>query len=175
VIFIRHPRPDIAPGICYGRLDVDIHPEGHGQIDAVAETLAPVTQIVSSPALRCRRLAETIATRNGLAPGFDERLWEMNMGEWEGLAWSDIPRSASQPWIRDPFNLPCPGGENFRQVQERVLEALAGLGEECIIVCHAGPIRAVQMAWLGLSFREAFAQAPPYAEPISIRPPDDSR
>jgi alpha-ribazole phosphatase len=174
MIFIRHPRPDITPGLCYGRLDVDIHPEGHGQIEALVEHLAPAAQIVSSPALRCRRLAESIASRHGLKPSFDERLWEMNMGEWEGMAWADIPRSASEPWIKDPFNLPCPGGENFRQVQERVLEALEDLDESSIVVCHAGPIRAVQMAWLGLSFNEVFAQAPPFAEAISIRPPEKS-
>lgn len=172
MIVIRHPRPSVEPGICYGRLDLDIHQDGHGQIAAALEATPPVRRLVASPALRCRKLAEALATRNGLDPVFDERLWEMDMGEWEGLAWRDIPREASEPWLKDPFNLPCPGGESFSQLQSRVLAAVEDLDGETAVVCHAGPIRALQMAWQGLSFRQAFAQAPAYAEPIRLARPD---
>ncbi len=47
-------------------------------------------------------------------------------------------------------------------------QALENHGEDTVVVCHAGPIRAVQMAWTGLTFAEAFASTPPYAEPIEI-------
>ena len=172
LIFLRHPRPDVEPGICYGRLDLDIHVDGHGQIEAALETTPRVSRVVASPALRCRKLATDLAARNDLEPVFDERLWEMHMGEWEGLPWKDIPRELSEPWLKDPFNLPCPGGESFSQVQTRVLEAVSGLDPETAIVCHAGPIRALQMAWHGLTFREAFASTPPYAEPMVLSRPD---
>ena len=42
---------------------------------------------------------------------------------------------------------------------------------ETVIVCHAGPIRAMWMAWEGLSFKQAFARQPAFAEPIFIAPP----
>jgi alpha-ribazole phosphatase len=168
MIFVRHPRPGIDPGICYGRLDIDIHPEGHAQIVKAVEMAPPARLLLASPARRCRSLAEAIALRQGLELQFDERLWEMNMGDWEGLAWKDIPRHLSEPWLKDPFNLSCPNGESFRDVQQRVTEALAAHDEETIVVCHAGPIRAVQMAWTGITFGEAFSSTPPYAEPIEI-------
>jgi alpha-ribazole phosphatase len=171
VIFLRHPRPGVDSGICYGRLDLDIHEDGHGQIERAVELAPPARLLLASPALRCRKLAEAIARRHRLEIRFDERLWEMNMGDWEGLPWKDIPRHLSDPWLADPFNLACPNGESFRQVQERVTQALAEHDEETIVVCHAGPIRAVQMAWTGLTFSEAFASVPPYAEPIEITRP----
>ena len=175
MIFLRHPRPDIAPGTCYGRLDMDIHADGHSQIERAVEMMQPARRLIASPARRCRALATAIAERNGIEPSFDERLWEMNMGHWEGRPWSEVSREDSETWLKDPFNLRCPGGESFRDLQTRVLEALEGLDEETVVVCHAGPIRAVQMAWLGLTFREAFAQAPAYAEPLKIHPTASSK
>ncbi len=168
MIFLRHPRPGIDPGICYGRLDIDIHEEGHGEIEKALEAAPRARLLLASPALRCRKLALAIAQRDGLEVRFDERLWEMHMGDWEGLPWKDIPRDLSEPWLKDPFNRACPNGENFRQVQERVLTALEPYDDDIMIVCHAGPIRAVQMAWQNLTFAQAFASTPPYASPLEI-------
>ena len=171
MIFLRHPSPRVEPGICYGQLDIDIAEEGPGQIARALELTPKGARLLASPALRCRALAQALAERDALEPVFDERLWEMNMGEWEGLAWRDIPREITEPWIRDLYTQPTPGGETFRDVQQRVLQALEDAGPDTIVVCHAGPIRAVQMAWQGLTFREAFAAAPQYAEPIELHPP----
>ena len=171
MIFLRHPSPRVEPGICYGRLDLDIADEGPEQIARALELTPKVTRLIASPALRCRKLAEALAERDDVNLVLDERLWEMNMGDWEGLMWRDIPRELSEPWIRDPYNLPTPGGESFRDVQVRVLEALENAEPDTVIVCHAGPIRAVQMAWHGLSFHDAFASTPGYAEPIELHPP----
>lgn len=168
MIFLRHPRPGIDPGICYGRLDIGIHEEGREQISCAIKAAPPARLLLASPALRCRDLAQAIAARDGLEIAYDERLWEMHMGDWEGLAWKDIPRELSEHWLNDPFNRACPNGECFRDVQERVLAALAGHADDVMVVCHAGPIRAVQMAWQNLSFAQAFASTPPYASPLEI-------
>jgi alpha-ribazole phosphatase len=174
MIFLRHPRPAVAAGICYGRLDIDLHADGDAQIGEAVRQLSGVRAVIASPAKRCRALAEAIAEHCRVAPVFDERLWEMHMGDWEGMAWRDIPREVSEPWTSDPFNLPCPNGESFRDVQLRVLAALAGHSDDTAVVCHAGPIRAVQMAWLGLGFAEAFSNTPSYAEPITIVRPENT-
>lgn len=170
MIFLRHPRPDVTDGTCYGRLDLDIHADGHEQINLAVQTTPAVNKILASPALRCRKLALSIAQRDDLEPHFDDRLLEMHMGEWEGMLWKDIPREHSEPWLQDPFNLPCPGGESFREVQHRVLAALVDIDDDTAVICHAGPIRAIQMAWTGLTFEQVFEQAPPYAQPINLRP-----
>jgi len=59
VIFLRHPKPAAATGLCYGRTDLDIAPEGEAQIAAALLAVPPVTRVIASPALRCRKLAES--------------------------------------------------------------------------------------------------------------------
>lgn len=172
MIFLRHPTPDVLAGTCYGRLDLDIAEIGHEQINLARKSTPKISKIFASPALRCRKLAQNIADRDGIDIIFDERLWEMDMGEWEGVLWKNIDRKLSEPWLKDPYNLPTPGGESFKDVQTRVLAALSEAHAETAIICHAGPIRAVQMAWHNKSFAEVFAQAPAYAEPIILHPPE---
>ncbi|MEM9277660.1 MAG: histidine phosphatase family protein [Pseudomonadota bacterium] len=171
MIFLRHPTPDVAPGTCYGQTDLDIAEIGHEQIENAVQVTPPVKRILASPALRCRKLAISIAERDGVEITFDERLWEMHMGTFEGMLWKDIDRKKTAEWFKDPFNNRTPGGESFADVQERVLEALQNADMETAIVCHAGVIRATQMAWENKTFREVFDSMPPYAEPMRILPP----
>ncbi len=172
MIFLRHPTPDVEPGTCYGQTDLDIAGIGHQQIERALELTPPVKHILASPALRCRKLAVSIAERDQVEIQFDERLWEMHMGEFEGMLWKEIDREKSTEWFKDPFNNPPPGGESFADVQSRVLQALTKATTETAIVCHAGVIRATQMAWEEKSFKEVFDAMPPYAEPLRILPPN---
>ncbi len=176
MIFLRHPKPEIDPGICYGRTDLDIAEIGHKQISLAMENTPRITRIIASPALRCRKLALTLGERDQVEVRFDERLWEMHMGEWEGIAWADIDRSLSEKWLEDPINNPTPGGEAFIDVQRRVSAAIEEVMDDdafqTAIVCHAGPIRATQIDWHGISFKEAFAEVPAYSEPIRLLHPD---
>jgi alpha-ribazole phosphatase len=178
MIFLRHPTPDIARGICYGQLDMNITDIGHQQIKQALMDTPSLTRIIASPALRCRKLAEQLARRENLELSFDERLWEMHMGDWEGRAWKDIDRKVSELWLQDTHNNSTPNGECFREVQQRVGVCIDELmtntefdHSQTAIICHASPIRATQMAWMGLSFKQAFAISPPYATPITINPP----
>ena len=168
LIFLRHPTPDVLPGTCYGRTDLDIAEIGTQQIADAMQITPRVTKILASPARRCRALTLALAERDNVEPLFDDRLWEMDMGDWEGLFWKDIDRSLSEPWLKDPFNIATPNGENFRQVQERVLAAIGAYDPDTAVVCHAGPIRATQMAWENKTFTEVFSATPPYAEPIRL-------
>ncbi len=177
MIFLRHPAPDIAPGICYGQTDMGIADEGHDQIKQALIQTPKITRIVSSPAKRCRALAKPLAARDDLTLHYDERLWEMNMGDWEGIAWKDIDPAISGAWLKDAQNNPTPNGECFLDVQQRVNNCITEILADnnfdqntTAIICHASPIRATQMAWEGLSFKEAFSQAPAYASPIHIHP-----
>ncbi|MEM7067298.1 MAG: histidine phosphatase family protein [Pseudomonadota bacterium] len=171
MIFLRHPTPDVEPGTCYGRTDLDIAEIGHQQIEKALEVTPKIKRIMASPALRCRKLAHSLADRDDVEIIFDERLWEMHMGEFEGKLWAQIDRAKSEAWLADPINNPTPGGESFADVQARVLEALMLADLDTAIVCHAGVIRATQMAWEGKSFRQVFDAMPPYAEPVRIFPP----
>lgn len=178
LVFLRHPRPAVRPGLCYGRLDL---PEGPGagvEIAAALRATPPVSIVLASPALRCRRLAERLSARDGVALALDPRLAELDFGAWEGRPWETLPRAESDPWAEDPWHRAPPGGERFADLSARVAVALAEAPPGAALVCHAGPIRAARMLLGAESFPDAFARPVPYATPLAIRragaPADES-
>jgi len=143
---VRHPKPAIAPGICYGRLDISAE-----NVAAVAaclrDELPPGLPVWSSPLRRCRDLATLLH----LVPLFDERLAEMNFGDWEGRPWDSIPRAEIDAWALDVAGYAPPGGESPLLLQQRALAFVAGLAvPEAVIVTHAGVIRTLLAHWQGL-------------------------
>lgn len=139
---IRHPQPAIDPGVCYGRLDVSA--ENAAALAAVLRAeLPPGLPVWSSPLRRCRALAALLHP----APRMDERLKEMDFGQWEGRPWHDIPRAELDAWAADIAGYAPPGGEAPRQLQARALDFVRSLpDEEAVIVTHAGVIRTL-LAW----------------------------
>jgi alpha-ribazole phosphatase len=166
VIFLRHPKPDKAAGLCYGRTDLDIGPGGEAEIGRALAATPRVGRVIASPALRCRGLAEGLAARDGVALHFEPRLWELDFGEWEGFPWAEIGRESSDLWAGDPWRNAPPGGETFAQLHARVGEVLAQVAPGTALVSHAGPIRVARMILTGAAFDAVFAEAVPYASPI---------
>ena len=143
---VRHPKPLVEPGICYGRLDSEAE-----NAEVVASLLGIVLPnglpVWSSPLRRCRSLAERLHPR----PIFDERLIEMNFGLWEGRPWDAIPRAELDAWAADVAGYAPPGGESPFQLQLRALDFVAGLDvPEAVVVTHAGVIRVLLAHWRGL-------------------------
>lgn len=143
---IRHPKPRIDPGICYGRLDLAAE-----NAEAVAHDLRarlPLgLPLWSSPLQRCRALAEHLHAQ----PVLDERLVEMNFGAWEGRAWDAIPRAEIDAWAADVAHYAPPGGESPILLQQRALDFVAELSvPEAVIVTHAGVIRVLLAHWQNL-------------------------
>ena len=143
---IRHPKPLVEAGICYGRLDISAE-----NFDALAESL--LTELPSglplwsSPLRRCRALAECLNSN----PVFDNRLVEMDFGAWEGRSWEDIPRPELDAWAADVGGYAPPGGESPLALQQRALDFVATLDvPEAVIVTHAGVIRTLLAHWQGL-------------------------
>ena len=167
---MRHPRTAAAPGLCYGRHDPGLAPGWEARIDALAPALA-VRSIVTSPAPRCLVPARRLAAALGVALHEDARLQELDFGAWEGRPWSGIPRAESDPWAEDPHHRAPPGGETFAALAARTARALAEAPPGALILCHAGPIRAMLMARGGLSFAQAFARPVPYATPLDPAAP----
>jgi len=104
MIFLRHPRPAVAPGLCYGRLDLAEGPRAGAEIAAALKRMPAIGHVLTRPARRCRRLARRIARAADVAPVEDHRLLELDFGAWEGVAWERIPRAESDPWAEDPWS-----------------------------------------------------------------------
>ncbi|MEO1469607.1 MAG: histidine phosphatase family protein [Pseudomonadota bacterium] len=174
LVFLRHPRPAVAPGICYGRLDLADGPDAAREIAAALAATPPLAALWHSPARRTAALAAALATRDSLAPQVDARLHELDFGAWEGRAWAVIDRVESDPWAADPRRRAPPGGERFDDLLARLAAwlddraAAPGAMGPIGIVTHAGVIRAARMLVEGASFEAVFAEPVPYATPILL-------
>lgn len=159
IVLVRHPAPLIAPGLCYGRLDLPLHPDA--DIDRLVHDprLAGSAQVWTSPSRRCRAVAERIADELAVPLTADARLIELDFGAWEGKAWDDIPRSDLDRWAADPLGFRAPGGESGAELIERVTEFCAGLTQDCVVVSHGGPLKVVA-AWLRGEAVNLLAPAP---------------
>jgi probable phosphoglycerate mutase len=118
------------------KVDVPLSEDGRLQAAALAERLGPIAfeRIVSSPLLRARQTAETIAETPYITPRppieTDPRLLEMDYGEWEGLTYDQIEErdlERRRRWEADPATMACPEGESGNQVAERARSFLLDL------------------------------------------------
>jgi len=141
VVLVRHPAPLIEPGICYGRLDMPIHPSADVEGLARHPVLSGSTIVWTSPARRCRALAERIAGALSIPLIVDPRLLELDFGAWEGKPWDEVPRAELDRWAADPLTFRAPGGESGEELIARVTDFFAGLGKGCVVVSHGGPLR----------------------------------
>ncbi|MRR08628.1 phosphoglycerate mutase [bacterium] len=155
---VRHPRPDVSPGVCYGRSDLGLA-EGAAVCAARLAPLLPAgAPVFSSPLRRCRQLAETLHP----VPHIDSRLAELDFGAWEMRAWDAIDRAALDAWAANPLHFKGHGGESVAELRHRVAEFFHDHGqiEEMILVTHGGVMKACagllgglsDDEWMGLSF-----------------------
>lgn len=145
MILLRHTRPAIAEGICYGQSDLDLGPDFEAECAEVLAGLPQVACVISSPLGRCLRLARRIAQASGLVLEIDPRLVEMDFGTWERQAWSALPRADLDAWAADFHGARVHGGESVAMLAARVgaaLDAAAHTTPPALWVTHAGVVRA---------------------------------
>ncbi len=150
LFLIRHPRPDVAEGTCYGRSDIGIAGDAEGDAARLARLLPRGTAVYTSPLRRCRSLAERLSP----APAVDARLIEMDFGEWEMRRWDDIERPAFDAWVADILNFAPPGGEPASALLARALDFIGELRASgppaAALVTHGGVLRMLFTHWLGM-------------------------
>ncbi len=150
LFLIRHPRPRLASGICYGQLDVDAE-DPQPAADRLRTLLPADTPVIASPLQRARRLAEALHPQ----PLFDQRLLEIDFGEWEGRAWDAIDRRLLDAWASDMLHFAAPGGESAALLQARARDCVDSLRTSRVaLVTHAGVIRSLLGYWLHLPIGE---------------------
>lgn len=151
IYLLRHTRIDLENGICYGQMDVDVASSFNQEIITIENQLnkIPYDIIFSSPLKRCTKLANAI-NKNKIPIHHDDRLKELNFGDWEGKYWKNIQLSKeAKHWFNDYINLACPNGESYIDLVSRVKSFISNLKSKYrdkipLIVCHAGTIKAFQ-------------------------------
>jgi alpha-ribazole phosphatase len=168
---IRHPKPQVEAGVCYGATDLLAEEDAlAAQLEACLLMPRP-TLVLSSPLQRCSALALGLAARGWPEPVIDQDFAEMNFGEWEMQPWSKIERHQINAWAADISAYVPPGGESVQQVAERalqavhrqwakhhsVVEALLNKAHETpgvVLICHSGVIQGLGHALSGKSWRD---------------------
>jgi alpha-ribazole phosphatase len=146
IVLVRHPPARVAPGICYGRLDLQLR-DGIGAL-AADPAFIGITRVWTSPARRCRELALAIS---GEAIS-DPRLLELDFGAWEGRPWDEVPRVLLDEWAAAPLEFAPPGGESGAALVARVgsfHDDLMRAGEDCIVISHGGPLKVLSALLAG--------------------------
>lgn len=144
LLLVRHPRPDVDPGLCYGGSDVAAREQETAGIAAQlrAAGLPGTLPTFASPLQRCATLARALAPQE---LRFDARLAEMDFGAWEMRSWDDIARREVDAWADELLHYRPGGGESVLDVARRVAAFLvdlrAGAHQEALVICHAGTIR----------------------------------
>lgn len=160
---VRHTAPDILPGICYGQTDIELADTYTHEVEIVQTKLVAITPIAiySSPLKRCSQLAAAISTRSNCSVRHDPRLMELHFGDWEQMAWNDIPRGLVDIWADDHVMQAPPAGESFHDLSLRVQDffqevSANHVGQDVIVLTHAGVIRAMLSHALNLPLVDSF-------------------
>ncbi len=153
IYLIRHTQVDVKSGICYGQTDVPL-------IDNTfkIKTFPENAMVISSPLQRCLQLATKLNHGNPVMT--DERIMELNFGDWEMQNWNDIDKNSIQEWANDYVNIAPPNGESYQALFERcqafwndVITKEAY--ETVIIVTHLGVIRTLLALMLEIPLKKS--------------------
>lgn len=129
VILLRHGRSvsNTAHTLAGRSEGVELDEKGFAQAGALAERLdgLPIKALVRSPLLRCRLTLEPLAAALGLEPLVDERLSEVDYGQWTGRQLGELLKEPLWSVVQQqPSAAIFPDGEGLAQVQARAVAAV---------------------------------------------------
>jgi len=168
---IRHTKVDIKQGICYGQTNVDVASTFSKEAKIIKNQISEIRfdKIYSSPLKRCKKLAQFLFNDE---IKFDNRLMELNFGNWEMQEWDLINAPEYQKWMNDYIYTPCLNGESFQELHERVSYFLDDLKNQnyknVAIVAHGGSIRSILTNIKNEKLEDAFKTQVEYGEIIKI-------
>ncbi len=158
IYLIRHTSVDLKGKYFYGQSDVPLSPSFHQEADRIRGLLPESLEFPfwSSPLSRCRLLAERLA----MPFTIDDRLKELNFGEWEMKPFEEIPDAERNHFLANFTRWVPPGGEGFPNLQRRSVEVLEEIlgnqDEELGIVAHSGVIRSMICHVMGLPLENTY-------------------
>jgi probable phosphoglycerate mutase len=158
IILVRHCEAEgNTNGVFQGHSDCDISGSGQTQLDLLGVRCRnmPIDAIYSSPLKRAYKTAEAINRYHGLEIRLDARLKEINCGDFEGLAWDELPSIYPEEmdiWNKRPYDFTPSGGETMREVYKRMWECVTDIVKE-------NPGKTICVASHGCSIRNFLCHA----------------
>lgn len=154
-------------GVLLGTTDAPLSETGRAQcglmrgVFASGDSIGSRTRYVCSPQARARETAEIVMAGRDATLEIDPDLREIDFGDWEGLAYSDVERehpALAKAWSEFRPDFAFPHGESLRDFASRIERAAGHLAEadaETVVAfSHGGVIRALLCHFLGISQRD---------------------
>ena len=174
VYLVRHTETVCPKGICYGQSDVSIIEPYDAVFQSIIKQLPSDAILYSSPLQRCTLLANFIKENLGcISIKQDDRLMEMNFGDWEMTNWDVIDPDELNPWMANFVTIRVPNGESFTDLHTRVVDFIQSEfqnthSKPVIIVAHAGVIRSFLCHISALPLKDAFKNKVDFGAVIKI-------
>ena len=129
VILLRHGRSvsNTAHTLAGRSEGIELDEKGLAQAAELVDRLdgLPIKALVRSPLLRCRLTLEPLAAARGLEPLVDERLSEVDYGQWTGRQLGELVKEPLWSVVQQqPSAAIFPDGEGLAQVQARAVAAV---------------------------------------------------
>ncbi len=163
IFLLRHAKPIIKEGICYGQLDIPLELRHYLKIrselsNTIKKLCIKWDVIYSSPLKRCKLLAIYLNKKLSIPVIFEDSLKEFHYGLWEGKSYKDIEQEFTE-WSKNYLSQSTPCGESFKEFLKRVESFYYKIIFEninCIIVTHIGVIRCFYLLHQNLPIEKFF-------------------
>jgi alpha-ribazole phosphatase len=181
LLMVRHA-PVLVHGICYGRSDVAVSPVQDAWSELSPRLARAVgvdsVHVYTSPSGRCAKLAQRVAHELRAPCTADDRLLELDFGEWEGRRWDDLASDDGArfgEWMTTWRSGRPPGGEALYELEERVASFLTACMARdhvrSVCITHAGVMRAVRVLLDACDWQVALAEHVPHLLPWIVGHP----
>lgn len=128
VVFVRHGETDWnRERRVQGSKGAALNDAGREQAKGLARLLweVPLQAVYSSTLPRAVETASYVAGPHSIGVTTDPRLNEIDHGEWEGMAESELPDLPLYlKWREDPASYSLPGAEPLEAVRDRAVSAM---------------------------------------------------
>lgn len=146
ITLLRHGETT-APNNLNGKTDVSLSELGEQQMHDALANIENLSQVISSPLIRCAKVAQEYALQCDLPFTINPELAEIDFGDWDGQPFDELYRQ--QPELMDkfwhtPWEVTIPNGEQLDAFQRRIDNAWQQLINQqlnSLVVCHGGVIR----------------------------------
>jgi probable phosphoglycerate mutase len=154
IAFVRHGQTEAnAAGRLQGRVDPPLTGLGRAQAARLGSFFPTesAARVVASPLRRAIETAQPIADAHGVAVEVDDRLVELDYGEWDDRGLRDVTPDEWARWRGDATFAP-PAGESLLDVDTRVAAFCDERVDEGLVVAvsHVSPIKAAVCWALGV-------------------------
>ncbi|MBQ1930053.1 MAG: alpha-ribazole phosphatase [Bacteroidales bacterium] len=173
VYLVRHTSVNVPKGVCYGQTDVPLNDTFPIEAASVKENLSNIGDdwdgVYCSPLSRCVKLAHFCGYTNALP---DNRVKEMNFGEWEMQPFNEIKDPRIEEWYNDYLRVRTTGGESFEdqfnRVKEFLMEKKLSGKKKILVFAHGGVLICAKILTGMIDPKEAFSHLDNYGSVIRV-------